>query len=34
MKMLQQFAERMLIWTVVVVIGAIVLTILQLLGYE
>jgi hypothetical protein len=34
MKMLQQFAERMLIWTVIVVIGAIVLIILQLLGYD
>jgi hypothetical protein len=33
MKMLQEFAERLLIWTVIVVIGAIVLIILQLLGY-
>jgi len=34
MKMLQEFAERMLIWFVIVVIGAIVLIILQLLGYD
>jgi len=34
MKMLREFAERMLIWTVIVVIGAIVLIILQLLGYD
>lgn len=33
MKLLQQFAERMLAWTIIVVLGAIVLIVLELLGY-
>jgi hypothetical protein len=34
MNLLRQFAERMLFWTVVVVLGAVVLIILDLLGYS
>lgn len=33
MKLLQGFLERMLFWTIVVVLGAVVLIVLQLLGY-
>jgi hypothetical protein len=32
-KLLQGFLERMLFWTIVVVLGAVVLILLQLLGY-
>jgi hypothetical protein len=32
MKLLQQFAERMLAWTIIVVIGVIVYLVLSLLG--
>jgi hypothetical protein len=31
--MLREFGERLLFWTVVVVIGAVVLIVLELLGY-
>jgi hypothetical protein len=34
MKLLRQFGERMLAWTIIVVLGAIVLLILDLLGYD
>jgi hypothetical protein len=33
LKLLQGFLERMLFWTIVVVLGAVVLIVLQLLGY-
>jgi hypothetical protein len=33
LKLLQGFFERMLFWTIVVVLGAVVLIVLQLLGY-
>jgi hypothetical protein len=32
-KLLRQFGERMLVWTIIVLLGAVVLIILDLLGY-
>ena len=32
-KLLRQFGERMLAWTIIVLLGAVVLIILELLGY-
>jgi hypothetical protein len=32
-KLLQQFGERMLAWAIIVLLGALVLIILELLGY-
>jgi hypothetical protein len=34
MKLLRQFGERMLAWTIIVLLGAVVLIILDLLGYS
>jgi hypothetical protein len=34
MKLLRQFGERKLAWTIIVVLGAILLLILALLGYD